>query len=180
LWYAEPNVIALQWLLEQTAKRRILDILETDLWQRIGAEYRINAIVDGLGTPAFGTGISIATRDIGRIGQLLLNRGHLNGVEIVRESSIADILETRNVNAINDASNLSALQTYRPGYRSLFWTWPATGGRLPLLSAMGFCGQHCVVDYHNQNVIVKLSSDPDFSHLAEDVKAIQSLSAVLT
>lgn len=179
LWYAEPNIIALQLLLEQTAGKRILELLKTKLWRRVGAEHRINAIVDGLGTPAFGTGISMSARDIGRIGLLLLNRGRINGESIMPEDRIADILTTRNTDAIRNGSNLSDWQEHGPGYRNLFWTWPSIKGREPLLSALGLYGQHCVVDYNNQNVIVKLSSDPDITHLAEDVNAIRSLSQAL-
>ncbi len=179
LWYAEPNVIALQHLLEITYKKRVLELLESLLWLRIGTEHRINAIVDGLGTPAFGTGISMTARDIGRLGQLLLNYGKFNGQKIVAERHIDDILNTRNTSALNTESNLGDWKNYGAGYRNLFWTWPSPNGK-PLLSALGLYGQHCVVDYNNRNVIVKLSTNPNIAHLAEDVMAISSLSRQLS
>tara|TARA_Y100001934_G_scaffold279268_1_gene382587 strand:+ start:12081 stop:13238 length:1158 start_codon:yes stop_codon:yes gene_type:complete len=180
LWYAEPNIIALQQLLETVAQERIVAHLENELWKRIGAEHRINAIVDGIGTPAFGTGISMSTRDVGRLGQLLLNRGQYNGQKIVSKGVVEDILTERNVGAINDASNFSDWAKYRPGYRNLFWTWPSEDGQRPLLSALGLYGQHCVVDFNNGNVIVKFSSNPNFAHLTEDVNAIRTLSNALS
>ena len=65
----------LAWVLERATGRRYPDILEDELWSRIGAEHDAFVTVDESGFASANGGVSVSLRDLARFGHLVLNGG---------------------------------------------------------------------------------------------------------
>jgi CubicO group peptidase (beta-lactamase class C family) len=98
----------------------------------------------------------MATRDLARVGQLLVEGGARSTRQIVPESWIADLEQGGD----RDAWDKGTLAPYFPGapmtYRAKWYT--DHGPRGPLLFCLGIHGQNLFVDRPRELVIAKFSS----------------------
>ena len=153
--YISVNTDLLGWVVERAARRRFADLMSELIWQPMGAAESAYITVDRLGAPRCAGGMCMTTRDLARVGQLILERGARDTRQIIPESWIADILQ----NGDPDAWNASTFVEYFPGlamhYRA---KWYVERGRTPLLSGLGIHGQNLFIDPANEIVIAKFSS----------------------
>jgi CubicO group peptidase (beta-lactamase class C family) len=63
------------------------DWLQQRLWNRLGMEHDGNVMLDPVGTEVAFAGMSASLRDLGRIGQMLLQRGRVGGSRSSRPAS---------------------------------------------------------------------------------------------
>ena len=154
-WYVSPNTDLLGWIIERVAGARYADLVSELLWQPIGAAESAYITVDRLGAPRAAGGMCTTTRDLARVGQLLVDGGAHRGRQIVPTSWIEMIMSDGDPEAWT-AGNLA---TYYPGiamhYRA---KWYVERSSAPLLFALGIHGQNLFVDAKNEIVIAKFSS----------------------
>jgi CubicO group peptidase (beta-lactamase class C family) len=153
--YISVNTDLLGWVVERAAGRRFADLMSTLVWQPTGAAESAYVTVDRLGAPRCAGGMCMTTRDLARVGQLVLEHGARGGKQIIPESWIDDILK----NGDPEAWNASTFVELYPGltmhYRG---KWYVEHGRQPLLFGMGIHGQNLFIDPANEMVIAKFSS----------------------
>jgi len=77
--YKTINSDMLGWIISRIAGRSVTELASERLWRHMGVEQDAYQTVDGKGVPFAGGGISAGLRDLGRLGQLMLNEGELNG-----------------------------------------------------------------------------------------------------
>ena len=73
--YRSCETDVLGWLCERASGVRMPELLSTLLWSRIGAEQDMDAAVDPAGAVFHDGGLAATLRDLGRFGQMLLDRG---------------------------------------------------------------------------------------------------------
>jgi CubicO group peptidase (beta-lactamase class C family) len=153
--YISVNTDLLGWVVERAAGRRFADLMSELIWKPMGAAESAYITVDRLGAPRCAGGMCMTTRDLVRVGQLILERGARGTKQIIPESWIADILEAGDP----DAWNASTFVEYFPGldmhYRA---KWYVERGDAPLLMGLGIHGQNLFIDPANEIVIAKFSS----------------------
>ncbi len=153
--YISVNTDLLGWIIERAAGRRYADLMSELIWQPMGAAESAYITVDRLGAPRCAGGMCTTTRDLARVGQLILERGARGTRQVIPESWIADILE----NGDPEAWNASTFVELYPGaamhYRA---KWYVEHGRQTLLFGMGIHGQNLFIDPANEIVIAKFSS----------------------
>ena len=154
--YVSPGTDLLGWAIERATGQRYVDVFSELLWQPLGAERSADITVDRLGAPRAAGGMCMATRDLARVGQLLVEGGARSTRQIVPESWIADLEQGGD----RDAWDKGSLAPYFPGapmtYRA---KWYADHGpRGPLLFCLGIHGQNLFVDRRRELVIAKFSS----------------------
>ena len=110
-WYVSPNTDLLGWIIERVAGARYADLVSELLWQPIGAAESAYITVDRLGAPRAAGGMCTTTRDLARVGQLLVDGGAHRGRQIVPTSWIEMIMSDGDPEAWT-AGNLA---TYYPG-----------------------------------------------------------------
>lgn len=153
--YISVNTDLLGWVVERAAGRRFADLMSELIWQPMGAAESAYITVDRLGAPRCAGGMCTTTRDLARIGQLILERGVRGTKQIIPESWIADILENGDTEAWNAGSFVEFFPGATMHYRA---KWYVERGRAPLLSGLGIHGQNLFIDPVNQIVIAKFSS----------------------
>ena len=156
-WYVSPNTDLLGWIIERMSGRRYADLMSELLWQPVGAAENAYITVDRLGAPRTAGGMCATTRDLARVGQMLLDGGSYRGRQVVPASWIDMIINDGDPEAWS-AGNLAA---YYPGtpihYRA---KWYVERGESPVLFCLGIHGQNLFVDAKNEIVIAKFSSQP--------------------
>ena len=134
--------------------QRYADLMSELLWQRIGAADSAYITVDRLGAPRAAGGMCATTRDLARVGQMMVEGGTHRGRHVVPEAWI----ETITHDGDSEAWDAGTLVTYFPGitmhYRA---KWYVERTAPPLLLALGIHGQNLFVDRRNAVVVAKLS-----------------------
>ena len=153
--YVSPNTDLLGWIIERAAGRRYSDLMSELVWQPMGAAEPAYITVDRLGAPRCAGGMCTTTRDLARVGQLLVEGGARGARQVVPATWIEDI--TRNGDA--EAWNAGSFVPYFPGaamhYRD---QWYVERGVAPVLFGLGIHGQNLFIDAKREIVIARHSS----------------------
>ncbi|MEW6118906.1 MAG: serine hydrolase [Pseudomonadota bacterium] len=169
--YKTINTDALGWIISRVTGKALTELLSDRIWSGMGAEQDGYMTVDGLGTPFAGGGLSAGLRDLGRIGQLVLNGGHINGRRLFPSEV------TRSLAAGGDKKAFAAGYSGLPGgsYRGMWWVYHNAHGAF---AARGVHGQTIYVDPKAKMVIVRLASHPKASNAANDPTSLPAYQAV--
>jgi CubicO group peptidase (beta-lactamase class C family) len=155
--YVSPNTDLLGWVIERASGKRYADLMSELLWQSLGAAENAYLTVDRLGAPRAAGGMCASTRDLARVGQLLVEDGAWRNRQVVPSSWIAMIANDGDPQAWA-AGNLAA---YYPGlpihYRAKWYVDRRPPG---LLFCLGIHGQNLFIDRKHEIVIAKFSSQP--------------------
>jgi len=142
---------------ERKSARRYADLMSELLWQPMGAAQNAYITVDRLGAPRTAGGMCATTRDLARVGQMLLEGGSYRGRQVVPSSWIDMIVNDGD----REAWSAGNLASYYPGmpihYRA---KWYVEHSESPVLFCLGIHGQNLFVDTKNEIVIAKFSSQP--------------------
>ena len=142
------------WVLEKITGKKFADLVSELIWQPMGAESDAYITTDSAGNARPAGGMCATTRDIARVGQLVLDDGR----GIVPADWIQDMLN----NGSNEAFSAGAWTGYqrvlgRLAYRS-YWV---ANSQDQLLMGLGVHGQMLFVDRINGIVMAKTSSQPE-------------------
>lgn len=172
--YVTADTDALGWVMQRATGRHLAELLETEIWSKLGAERDAYVIVDLNGAPWLGGGLNITLRDGARFGQMMLQNGFFNGRQIVP----AEWVETlRSDDVVPTGENLPL----DIGYKNKWWIYHDLNG----FAARGVSGQRIVVLPEDNTVIVKFSSWPQLDQYHPDgeqydVRAYRAIAEYLT
>ena len=151
--YRSPATDVACWLAARSTGRSLTQWLQERLWSQLGMEHDGNVMLDPSGTEVCFAGMSASLRDLGRIGQMLLDGGRQGDRQILPASVPAELLRggdqaafSRGIPGAKDSS-----------YRSQWWVGH---GALRSFSAIGAFGQRISVFPDQGVVMVLLSSHP--------------------
>jgi CubicO group peptidase (beta-lactamase class C family) len=149
---AATDVVA--WLAARAAGQSLSDWLQQRLWSQLGMEHDGNVMLDPSGTEVAFAGMSASLRDLGRIGQWLLQRGRIGDRQLIPASVVDDLAQGGDSRAFAAAG-----MPHRPGwsYRNQWWVNPQTPRSF---AAMGAFGQRLFVFPDEQLVVVIFGSHP--------------------
>lgn len=148
----------LGWIAEAVTGERFADAFSRFVWSQLGAEHDADLIVDSAGFAVVEGGFCVTARDLARFGQMHLQRGVVDGVQVVPAAWIdrvvdrdQELIDTFAASYDADPSNTEAY------YHDCWWVWDAALGRY---GGYGLGGQNLLVDRTSDTVVVKLSSWP--------------------
>lgn len=165
--YCSATTDVLAWVLERAADVPYAELLETRIWQHVGAEADAQITVDASGTPYACAGMSMRLRDLARFGRLLLGHGRLDGTRVIPRSWI-------DTTASGGSFDTSDTSNRRAGtYKNQWWV---PDGKSGAMFAAGIFGQYLWIDPTTDIVIAKFSSESDpLGHSAEHSHALRSI-----
>ncbi len=150
--YKTINSDMLGWMISRVSGQSVTELASERLWRRMGAEQDAYQTVDGKGVPFAGGGITAGLRDLGRLGQLMLDGGEINGERLFP----AEVVET--IRAGGDPAKFAGFPTIPEGsYTSQWWVFHNDHGAF---AARGVHGQTIYVDPTAEMVLVRLASFP--------------------
>ncbi len=150
--YKTINSDMLGWIISRVTGKAVTDLASERLWRPMGAEQDAYQTVDGKGVPFAGGGVTAGLRDLGRLGQLMLNGGQINGQRLFPAAVVDRIA------AGGDPSKFAGFPTIPNGsYTSQWWVFHNDHGAY---AARGVHGQTIYVDPTAEMVLVRLASYP--------------------
>jgi CubicO group peptidase (beta-lactamase class C family) len=156
-WYVSPNTDVLGWVIERVSGRRYADLLSELFWQPIGAAQNAYITLDRLGAPRPAGGMCATTRDLARVGQMLIEGGSHRGRQVVPTSWIDMISNDGDPEAWATGNLAAYFQGVPIHYRAKWYVERRTP---KTLFCLGIHGQNLFVDRKNEIVIAKFSSQP--------------------
>jgi len=168
--YKTINSDMLGWMISRVTGKAVTDLASERLWRRMGAEQDAYQTVDGKGVPFAGGGVTAGLRDLGRLGQLMLNGGEINGERLFP----AEVVEA--IAAGGDQSKFAGFPTIPNGsYTSQWWAFHNEHGAY---AARGVHGQTIYVDPTAEMVLVRLASFPQAQNGFIDPTSLPAYQAV--
>lgn len=166
-YYASPNSDLLGLVVERAAGMRYHLYLAEKLLRPVGARGAVWVTVDRAGTARAAGGVCLTTRDLARLGQLVLDGGRApGGAPVVPESWIADMRTGGDRQAWVDGNFADMFANGR--YRSC---WYDVGDGRGAIAAVGIHGQWLWTDPVSRIVIARTASRPDPSD--DDATALE-------
>ncbi len=170
--YKTINTDTLGWIISRITNQDLTTLLSERIWNKMGAEQDAYMTVDSKGTPFAGGGVSAGLRDLGRIGQLMLNGGTINGERLFPESVSSNIQKGGD----KDAFSKAGYQSLAGGsYRSMWWVFHNEN---QAYAARGVYGQTIYIDPTAQMVIVRFASYPVATNSAIDPTSLPAYQAL--
>ena len=162
-------------VLERATGRRLAELLETELWAKLGTEHDATIVADRSGFPYVGAGMNASARDLARFGQMIVQRGFFNGSQIVPASWIDDTLQPN-----GEAMSAFAQSDYGPAlpggqYRNQCWGIDPSRG---ILMAVGIYGQFIYMNVPKAITIVQFSSQPQPADVPMFLDVLAAMGAV--
>lgn len=170
--YKTINTDALGWIISRVSGQDVATLLSERIWSKIGAEQDAYMTVDAKGTPFAGGGLSAGLRDLGRIGQLVLNKGQLGGRQILPAQAIENI-QLGGDKSVFAKANYTTLPN--ASYKSMWWIFHNDHRAF---AARGVHGQTIYIDPTADMVIVRFASFPVASNAAMDPTSLPAYQAV--
>lgn len=161
--YKESDPAVLAWAAEKQTQTRFADLLQTRIWSQIGAEFDAEATCDQLGHWTFY--LDVTLRDLGRWGQMCLNRGSVHGRQIIAPGFFDDIRQNASAEKLLQVPLLGELMPEGVGYRSFFYHQRETAD---VVAAVGGYGQFCYINASRQTVVAMLSTTPLLNLAGDD------------
>ena len=169
----------LAWVIERAAAARLHQLIASELWQPMGAEFDAEITVDSRGNPMADGGICATLRDVARFGQLYLQGGRAGDRVIVPGAWIDDTIR-----GAPDGAQAFVAGDHPPGYlpgahyRNCWWVRDPA---VPFFHASGINGQNVFVHVPSQTVVAKLSTWPTALSpaLAATVQAVLAMASAL-
>ena len=170
--YKTINTDALGWIISRVTGKDVAQLLSERIWSKIGAEQDGYMTVDAKGMPFAGGGLSASLRDLGRIGELMINRGKFNGQQLFSKKVVENILAGGDKAAFSKAGYKTL-----PGgsYKSMWWVFHNDHGAI---AARGVHGQTIYIDPTAEMVIVRYSSFPTAKNAKIDPTSLPAYQAV--
>ena len=168
--YKTINSDMLGWIITRVTGKSVTELASERLWKPMGAEQSAYQTVDGKGVPFAGGGLTAGLRDLGRLGQLMLNEGVINGERLFP----ADVAER--IQQGGDQSKFAGFPTIENGsYTSQWWVFHNEHGAY---AARGVHGQTIYVDPTAEMVLVRFASFPTAANGRIDPTSLPAYQAV--
>ena len=149
--YKSPCTDLLGWIIERAAGQRYADVFSRFFWLKTGAENPAYITVDRLGAPRAAGGICMTTRDLARVGQMLVE----DGAGVIPKAWVDEIQLNGDPQAWAGGSMAEDFPDEPMHYRA---KWYVLRDRGPILMCLGIHGQNLFVDRAKGLVMARHSS----------------------
>ncbi len=153
--YVSPVTDMLGWLLERASGQRYADLLSERLLKPMGAERSGYITVDRNGGARAAGGLCITARDLARIGQLVLQEGARDEVQVIPKSWVADIWTGGSTAAWSAGDFADRFPGQTMSYRAKWYR----NHDQNTLHARGIHGQFLMIDPVRELVVAWYSSE---------------------
>ena len=170
--YKTSNAEVLAWIVKRASGQSMADLLSQSIWSKIGAEQDAYFMVDSIGTESGGVGLNTTLRDLARFGEMMRNKGKVDGQQVIPAAAVADI-EKGGDKANFAKAGYALLKGW--SYRDMWWI---THNEHNAYMARGIYGQNIYIDPKAEMVIVRYASHPTAGNVANDPVTLPAYMAV--
>lgn len=171
--YRTVNTDVIAWIVSRATGKSIEALIEERIWSKIGMEEDAAIVVDGVGTPFGGGGLTLTLRDMVRFGELMRLGGRWKGEQLIPEAAVADIVGG------GDRGNFSKNGAYPTlegwSYRNQWWI---AHDDHEAYMARGIHGQAIYIDPKAEMVIARFASHPKAGNVNLDPTSLPAYRAI--
>lgn len=154
--YNELCPLTIGMVIRQVTGRSMSEFASEALWIPLGAEGDATWMVDSERNEFNCIGFAAQLRDWARLGQLVAQRGAMNGKQIVSDRWIAELTQWTSADrAVRYGAVSSGLQS---GYKFFMWHMKPDGS---CPAFVGYHGQRVYIDMPTQTVLVQTAVDQE-------------------
>ncbi len=163
--YSSVNADVISWLISRLSGKPYHDFIRENIWAKMGAEHDAFITADRAYTGVATGGINSTLRDAALFGQLILNRGRIDGKQIIPKAWVDETLKLTNEDKERYSRNDVYVQANMPwvAYKNFWWILDETRGEY---AAIGIHGQVIYINRSANLVIAYFSSQPQASSVA--------------
>lgn len=157
--YNSSNADVIGWMISRISGLSVIEFIRENIWANIGAEHDATMTVDraymGITTSTMNTTL----RDAALFGQLVLNRGKIDGKQIVSSKWVDEILTIHIADKERYLKNDVYVKARMPwvAYKNFWWILDENKGEF---AAIGTNGQVIYINRSANLVIAYYSSQP--------------------
>lgn len=162
--YRTPVADVVGAMVTAATGQRLASLVETLLWQPMGAAHPAHFVLDTGGIEIAGAGLNAAPSDLARLAVLILTGGAWNGRQVLSSRMVDALFEG------GDRARFSFGYPERPGWSYHDFWWHMGGQRI---AALGVHGQRLVIDRDAGFALIRTGAQPlpdnrpfDAAHLA--------------
>ncbi|MFT5210046.1 MAG: CubicO group peptidase (beta-lactamase class C family) [Flavobacterium sp.] len=153
--YNSANADIIGWLISRLSNMPLQDFIAKHIWMKLGTYHDAAIIVDRAGMPVATGGMTSTLRDAALFGELILNKGKINGESIVPEAWIDEVLNVDQKDAVRFSNNQLYKNEFWKYYKNMWWILDADKGEF---AAVGIHGQVIYINRSTNTVIAQFSS----------------------
>jgi len=155
--YNSANADVAGWIITRVSGMPLQDFIQKKIWSKIGSEHDALIAIDRAYMPVATGGMTTTLRDAALFGQMILNRGKVNGEQVISAHWVDQSL---NLSA-KDKQKMSNNSKYQNGpwsaYKNMWWI---IDDQLGEYAAVGVHGQVIYINRSTNVVIAYFSSQP--------------------
>jgi CubicO group peptidase (beta-lactamase class C family) len=174
--YSSPNVDVISWLISRISGMAYQDFVRENIWSKIGAEHDAYMQLDRAHTSFATGGMNSTLRDAALFGKLILDRGKMDGKQIVPASWVDETTRIAAADKERYGKNDVYVKANMPwvAYKNFWWILDETKGEY---AAIGIHGQVVYINRSANIVIAYFSSQPLASSIAGRKEFLSKLNA---
>lgn|SRR5688572_2078033 len=163
--YSSPNVDVISWIISKLTGKTYNEFIQETIWSKIGAEHDAYINVDQSYTAMATGGLNTTLRDAALFGTLILNRGMVDGKQILPQGWVDETLKLTTADKGRYGSNDVYVQAKMPwvAYKNYWWILDETKGEY---CAVGIHGQVIYINRAANLVIAYFGSQPNAGSIA--------------
>ena len=155
--YNSANADVAGWLVARVSGMPLQDFIQKNIWSKLGAEHDALIAVDRAYMPVATGGMTTTLRDAARFGQMILNRGQVNGEQVIPAHWIDQSLRVTAKDKQKMKSNSKYQDNSWTAYKNMWWIIDDEQGEY---AAVGIHGQVIYINRSANVVIAYFSSQP--------------------
>lgn len=173
--YTGVNTSVLALLIERVTGRRFVDVLESEIWQRVGAESPALLAISANGYTASWGGLSLRLRDLARYGYAFTPSGMSRGLQFVSEAHLDKLQNQGRPHLFrNFLAKAERVGDYRgldgelPRHNTYQWNMVTADGDF---YKEGYGGQGLYIS-PRQDLVIAFFGSPDDSGMSNEMRHI--------
>jgi CubicO group peptidase (beta-lactamase class C family) len=174
--YSSANVDVISWMISRLSGMPYHEFVRENIWAKMGAEHDAYITVDRAYTGVATGGVNSTLRDAALFGQLILNRGSIDGKQIIPASWVDEPLKLTTTDKERYSRNDVYVKAKMPwiAYKNYWWILDEVKGEY---AALGIHGQVIYINRLANMVIAYFSSQPQASSVAGFKNFVSKLNA---
>ncbi|MGH6625287.1 MAG: serine hydrolase domain-containing protein [Burkholderiaceae bacterium] len=153
--YRTVHSEVLGWIVSRVTGQHFTEVMSERLWSKLGMDEDAYVMIDPVGTPLQGSGLSATARDLARFGEMVRRGGEFNGQRVIAKAVIDDLMKGGDREKFKASPNRAAWAGY--SYHNQWWFSHNADGAF---EALGVHGQYVHINPAAEMVVVKASSHP--------------------
>lgn len=170
--YKTVSSEVMAWVMAKVTGLNLAEYLHDRIWSRLGCEEDGYMLVDPVGTPMAGGGLSATLRDMARFGELIRREGDWHGNQLIPASVIDEVRRGDDPEKFAKTGS-DLLRGY--SYRAM---WYVSHNEIGAVEGKGMNGQRLYIAPDAEMVVARFASHPVGSSIGNDPITVPQLLAL--